>query len=91
LGLKNARVFAGRAEVFGETADLVTMRAVEKFEGALPMATKLVKPGGRLALMIGAGQVASARETDGGISWHEPVAVPGGHSRVLLVGDFRIG
>ena len=45
LGLKNVKVFNDRAENYPETADLVMLRAVEKFEHALPMAVRLTKGG----------------------------------------------
>jgi 16S rRNA (guanine527-N7)-methyltransferase len=85
LELKNARVVNQRAEVFAGKAELVTMRAVEKFERALLAASGLVAPGGRIGLMIGASQVPVARRTEG-IAWGEPINIPGGHSRVLLIG-----
>src|SRR5215471_5708279 len=60
LQLGNATVFNGRGEDFPGRTKLVTMRAVEKFSRALPLAAKLLAPGGRLALMIGSGQVQEA-------------------------------
>jgi 16S rRNA (guanine527-N7)-methyltransferase len=45
-----------RAETVSQRAGLVTMRAVEKFDQALVSATKLVAPGGRLAILIGEAQ-----------------------------------
>lgn len=86
LGLKNAVVYAGRGEAFKDRADLVTMRAVEDFEKALPTAVGLVETGGRIALMIGAGQSAVAEKFRAEVEWQPPIAVPGGHSRILLVG-----
>jgi len=86
LGLDNVRVFSGRAEDFGERADLVTMRAVEKFQESLPLAVTLAKPGGRVAIMIGAGQAESAGTVSPETVWQPPVSIPGGHSRILLVG-----
>ena|SRR5690348_1776183 len=86
LELKNAKVFLGRAEIFAEHADMVTMRAVERFENVLPMATGHIKPGGRIGLMIGAAQVGAARELCPKLEWADPIVVPGGHSRVLLAG-----
>ena len=62
------------------------MRAVEKFSRALPLAVKLLSPGGRLALMIGSGQVEEVLSRTEEITWNDPIQVPGGHSRVLLVG-----
>ena len=85
-GLKHAKVFSGRAEIYENKADLVTMRAVEKFEAVLPVAMSLVKREGRPALMIGEAQVAGARRLCPKLKWNTPIHVPGGHSRVLLVG-----
>ena len=53
LPLPNVSVFSGRAEELKQQAELVTMRAVDKFDAALPVAKSLVAPGGRLALLIG--------------------------------------
>lgn len=86
LGLKNAKVFSRRAEEFADKAELVTMRAVEKFQSVLPIALRLVAEGGRIGLMIGVAQVQVAKDQSRGFIWGEPVTVPGGHSRVLLVG-----
>jgi 16S rRNA (guanine527-N7)-methyltransferase len=87
LELDRTEVFCGRAEQWGKTADLVTLRAVEQFERALPVAAALVTSSGRLCLLIGAGQVATAREVLGARwAWQEPVAVPLSADRVVLVG-----
>jgi 16S rRNA (guanine527-N7)-methyltransferase len=86
LQLANAKVFAGRAEAYPDDADLVVMRAVEKFSATLPMALGLVRPGGRLGLMIGASQVEEAQDLVRDVMWEVPMAVPSGHSRVLAVG-----
>lgn len=85
LKLANVSVFNERAESYQDRAALVTMRAVENFPKAASLALKLVSPGGRLALMIGANQVKDATALDAGM-WHSLVPVPGGHSRILLVG-----
>jgi 16S rRNA (guanine527-N7)-methyltransferase len=86
LDLKNALVFADRGEKYAQTADVVTMRAVDSFGTTLPLAVKLVEPKGRIALMVGSSQVQEAISLVKKIEWNEPVPVPGGHSRVLLVG-----
>ena len=86
LKLGNARVVRQRAEAYGGSADLVTMRAVEKFEAMAPIALQLVSPGGRLALMIGSSQVAAAKLVIGGLAWAPLREIPGSHSRVLMVG-----
>jgi 16S rRNA (guanine527-N7)-methyltransferase len=86
LGLKSVKVFSDRAESYPGTADLTMLRAVEKFEQALPMAIQLTKAGGRIALMIGSGQVESARRVGTEVHWSSAVSVPRSNSRELLVG-----
>ncbi|MFL6389655.1 MAG: 16S rRNA (guanine(527)-N(7))-methyltransferase RsmG [Terriglobales bacterium] len=86
LGLSNVKVFAGRAEGYSGTADLVMLRAVEKFEQALRMAVRLTNDGGRIALMIGSGQVEAAKTVAAGVVWNNPIQVPCSLSRELLVG-----
>ena len=86
LNLKNVKVFDQRADSYPETADLVMLRAVEKFEEALKMAMRLAKPGGSVAIMIGSGQVELARKLSSEVSWANPVQVPCSSSRELLVG-----
>jgi len=86
LGLKNAKVFSDRAENHPGTADLVMLRAVERFEQALQMAVQLTNAGGRIALMIGSGQVESAKTLAAEVIWDNPVEVPCSLSRELLVG-----
>jgi 16S rRNA (guanine527-N7)-methyltransferase len=84
----DAEVFHGRAEDWGKAADLVTLRAVEKFESVLPVAAELVAPAGSVGLLIGAKQLATAREILGEYwSWREPVAVPQSNDRVVAVGS----
>lgn len=86
LGLKNVKVFRDRAENYPNTADLVMLRAVEKFDHALPMAVRLAKAGGWVALMIGAGQVESAKRLGAEVIWDNSVKFPCSLSRELLVG-----
>jgi 16S rRNA (guanine527-N7)-methyltransferase len=86
LGLKNVKVFSDRAENYPNTADLVILRAVEKFDQALPMAARLTKAGGRVALMIGSAQVESGKRLVDELIWDNPVEVPCSLSRQLLVG-----
>jgi 16S rRNA (guanine527-N7)-methyltransferase len=86
LGLKSVKVFSDRAESYPGTADLTMLRAVEKFEQALPMAIQLKKAGGRIALMIGSGQVESARRVGTEVRWSDAIPVPRSNSRELLVG-----
>lgn len=86
VGLKNAKVFSDRAENYPGTADLIMLRAVERFEEALRMAIRLTNEGGRVALMIGSGQVESARKLAPEVVWDSPVEIPCSLSRELLVG-----
>jgi 16S rRNA (guanine527-N7)-methyltransferase len=87
LGLTEAEVFYGRAEQWDQTADLVTLRAVERFERALAVSEGLVVPGGRLALLIATNQLASVHaHTSGRFAWEEPHPIPDSGHRVLLVG-----
>ena len=86
LHLEGAQVFGGRAEEWGKTADVVTLRAVEKFERAL--AAKLVAPGGRLCLLIGSGQVNAAQDLIGeSWTWAKPVTVPKAAGRVVVIAE----
>lgn len=89
LKLKNATVYTGRAEDYPSRAALVTMRAVERFERALPTALGLADGGGRIGLMIGSAQLTQVSALSAGVEWSLPVAIPGGHSRILLVGTKR--
>lgn len=90
LGLRNVDVYSDRGEDYGERADLVMMRAVERFENALPITVSLAEEGGRIALMIGASQVKEAQRIANEVEWRPPASVPGGHSRVLLAGTRKV-
>ncbi len=87
LGLDHTEVFCGRAEDWERKADLVTMRAVEQFERALPVASGLVVRGGRLCLLIGTQQVATAQRILGAHwTWQNWNAVPQSSGRVVSIG-----
>ena len=88
LELTEAEVFCGRAETWGQKSSVVTVRAVENFEGTLPVAAGLVSPSGTLCLLIGRQQVPSARAILVP-NWQlgKPVATPSSHERVVLVGS----
>lgn len=90
LGLKNVKVFGDRAENYPDVADLVMLRAVEKFDQALPMAAQLTSAGGRIALMIGSGQTEAAKRLSSDVNWGKGIQVPCGTSRQLLVGTKSI-
>jgi 16S rRNA (guanine527-N7)-methyltransferase len=86
LELTDIAVFAKRAEEFEDEADIVTLRAVERFEQAVLVASRLASPGGRLALLIGEGQMKQAKELLPKLEWSDAVKIPHSSSRVLLVG-----
>lgn len=86
LELKNVIVYAGRGEEFKLKTQMVTMRAVERFETSLPIAASLVAPSGRLALLVGAAQAAAARTALPEFEWQEPIAIPDSRERIVLIG-----
>jgi 16S rRNA (guanine527-N7)-methyltransferase len=85
LTLTNVDIQAARAETLPPASfDVVTLRAAERFATVLPIAGALVKPGGRLALLIGSAQVERARSLVPERQWLPPLPVPLSHSRVLF-------
>jgi 16S rRNA (guanine527-N7)-methyltransferase len=84
LDLPALRVLNGRAEDVAAQAELVTMRAVERFETVLPVALRLVAPGGRLGLLIGEAQQAAAERLLPSGSVIDMLPAPGSKRRVLL-------
>ncbi len=86
LDLRDVQVFTGRAEDFPDRAELVTLRAVERFASVLPVAARLVAPAGRIVLLVGEPQIESAKALLPRFSWSGAVNVPGSSRRVLLVG-----
>jgi 16S rRNA (guanine527-N7)-methyltransferase len=86
IALTDINVFSGRVQDYPASAALVTLRAVERYERTLPDAARLVAPGGRLALLIGADQAQRTPTLLPTLEWRTPVAVPESHSRVILVG-----
>ncbi len=88
LKLDRAQVFCGRAEQWGQTADFVTLRAVEQFQRALPVAASLVRQGGKLCLFISAGQTKAPRALSSEQwTWQNPLPVPLSTARVLMIGQ----
>lgn len=89
LGLKSVVVLTERAESVSLRADLVTFRAVERFERILPVAFGLVKPGGRIALLIGETQVGDARLALQTVDWGKPLPIPLTKNGRLLIGQTK--
>ncbi len=87
ITLTNIDVVSTRAEDFFGQADIVILRAVERFEAILPIAARLVVSGGVLALLVGERQLQSARQFGNVFRWSEPLQIPLSSKRVLLLGD----
>jgi 16S rRNA (guanine527-N7)-methyltransferase len=90
LDLKSAVVLTERTESVSLRADLVMFRAVERFDRILPVAFGLVKPGGRIALLIGETQVGEAESALPTVSWTTPIQIPLTRNGKLLIGRAAI-
>jgi|SRR5208282_4388630 len=96
LTLTDVDIITARAEFLTALAfDVVTLRAVERFESILPVAASLVAPSGRLALLIGSSQFAAAQQHLAGSSpdfnWSTPQPIPLARTRVLAVAHHQDG
>jgi 16S rRNA (guanine527-N7)-methyltransferase len=88
LGLTGIDVFGGRAEAWKQTADIVTLRAVEKFETTLTTAASLVAPRGYLGLLIGEGQMQPIwLELGREWTFSPPAPIPNSSGRIVVVGN----
>ena len=87
LTLTNVNIQTVRAESLHAIFNVVTLRAVERFETILPTAASLVSPGGRLALLIGSEQVSQAGTLLPSLHWRSPVPIPLSQSRIVAIGD----
>jgi 16S rRNA (guanine527-N7)-methyltransferase len=92
LTLTDVNVITARAETLAAIndpsfplADLVTLRAVERFDDILPIASRLVSPSGRLALLIGSSQLAVLQSLAPDFRTEAPIPVPQSESRVLSI------
>lgn len=86
LNLSGVKVVSKRAEDVEARADILTLRAVERFEFILPIAERLTNSGGTLALLIGGAQEETAKGLLPKLKWQDPLPIPLSQSRVLLVG-----
>ena len=87
LSLPGVDVFGGRANAFtGSKADVVVLRAVERFESILPVAAGLIDRTGGLAMLVGEAQVGGIIELLPALKWDEPLKLPLSESRVLIIG-----
>jgi len=88
LTLTNVDILNLRAEDLpaNQCFDIVTLRAVERFDEILPVASGLVASPGCLGLLIGGMQVERAKSICRQFEWQRPFEVPKSRSRVLLLG-----
>lgn len=84
LELSHIVVHCGRAEDWPHRASIVTLRAVEKFDTVLAVASSLVAPGGTLCLLIGEAQTRSASSAVTG-GWEPPAirGIPESEGRIV--------
>ena len=89
LTLTNINVLTERVQTLAPSltsqADVVTLRAVERFETILPQAVTFLAPKGTLALLITTPQFPQVL-TLTKLNWHAKINVPKSRSRVLLIG-----
>ncbi len=90
LNLPQIEVVMDRAEKLPIQAEVVTLRAVERFERVLPIVPRLLRPNGQAALLIGSAQVEVAKAALP-LHWQEPIPIPLSRSRVLLLGRAQSG
>jgi 16S rRNA (guanine527-N7)-methyltransferase len=80
-------VHGGRAEALGRSFDCVALRAVDRMGEAVRAAAGLVGPGGWLAILATGGQADGMRGAAGpDFAWEAETGLPGGESRILLLG-----
>jgi len=89
--LTDINIQNARAEALSQSAfDVVTLRAVDRFETIVPIASSLVKPTGRLALLIGTSQLAQAKSgLEGKNDTFESIPIPQSSSRLLVIAHRR--
>jgi 16S rRNA G527 N7-methylase RsmG len=89
LTLTDVNIQNVRAEDLRQTFDVVTLRAVERFDKILPEAARLLNPAGRLALLVSSAQPA-IRVLPANFQWSGPIPIPLSRSRILLIGRHLI-
>jgi 16S rRNA (guanine527-N7)-methyltransferase len=88
LILTDVNVITARAETLADitpAADVVTLRAVERFDAILPIAARLVSPSGRLALLIGSSQLPALQPLAPDFHPAATIRIPESQSRVLSI------
>ena len=86
LTLMDVDVQNTRAESLPNVSfNVVTLRAVERFDSILPVASSRIAPEGRLALLIGKAQLPRAQSTLSTLTWPAIIPIPHSESRVLAI------
>jgi 16S rRNA (guanine527-N7)-methyltransferase len=90
LTLTYINVITDRAEALAANpdfprAEIVTLRAVERFGTVLPQAVALLRPRGTLALLIGSGQLPQLTDLPN-MEWNPSISIPQSTRRVLAMG-----
>ncbi|MGA2357712.1 MAG: 16S rRNA (guanine(527)-N(7))-methyltransferase RsmG [Terriglobales bacterium] len=92
LTLTNINVITDRVETVAARrgpdfpqADVVTLRAVERFAAILPQAVSFLAPKGTVALLTTTPQIPQLTHLPP-LKWHPPIHIPQSHSKVLLIG-----
>jgi 16S rRNA (guanine(527)-N(7))-methyltransferase RsmG len=82
---ERAEDISARPDHHQHQAEVVTLRAVERFEAILPQAIDFLADHSTLALLIGASQIPklSSHPT---LNWQPPIPIPNSNTRVLLLG-----
>jgi 16S rRNA (guanine527-N7)-methyltransferase len=81
------KIHSGRAETLTTQYDCVTLRAVDRMEQAVQIASQLVKSGGWLAPMTTTAELPKIQSAAGyPYIWSEPIPLPGSDHRVLALG-----
>jgi 16S rRNA (guanine527-N7)-methyltransferase len=88
LKLTDINVVNARAEEITQQFDFVTLRAVERFGNVLPIAIRILKFNGRLALLISKSQLEQAC-SHRQVKWLPPIPIPQSNSRVLSIGEME--
>jgi len=93
LDLTDCEVLAERAERLAQaepgSADVVTLRAVERFQEVLPTAARLTSNKGRIGLLVGQEQASLAYRILPDFDWNSEIPVPLSDSRIILIARNR--
>jgi 16S rRNA (guanine527-N7)-methyltransferase len=88
ITLMDVDVLSKRAEDLApDRADIITLRAVERFDSVLPTAVRLARSSGRIGLLIGKEQEHRATALGPEIHWRPGVPIPLSSNRIVMIGE----